>query len=203
MKIVCTGGLIFSGDWTGKSGRKPNAYSESLDHLGLVKNNGYELKIFRMKYSRTAEGTGKIRSFERQLIDKRLLEIGSDFYAVDEQEDMQALPEIVHTETFLEGYQKEISATAKARNTAARAKCIDHFGYDCQICFMNFEVIYGELGKQYIHVHHKNEMSDSDGERPVDPLEGLIPVCPNCHMMMHRTKPAQSIEAMRDLLARN
>ena len=49
---------------------------------------------------------------------------------------------------------------------------------------MNFEQVYGELGKDYIEVHHLHPVSQ--GERQVNPIEDLIPLCSNCHSMIHR-----------------
>ena len=49
---------------------------------------------------------------------------------------------------------------------------------------MNFEQTYGELGKDFIEVHHLHPVSQ--GERKVNPIEDLIPLCSNCHSMIHR-----------------
>lgn len=52
---------------------------------------------------------------------------------------------------------------------------------------MNFEKVYGEIGKNFIHVHHIEFISSFEGkEHELNPIEGLIPVCPNCHAMLHR-----------------
>ena len=51
---------------------------------------------------------------------------------------------------------------------------------------MNFFETYGELGKGFIHIHHKTPLSQIKNEYKVDFKEDLIPVCPNCHAMLHR-----------------
>ena len=51
---------------------------------------------------------------------------------------------------------------------------------------MNFEEKYGAIGKDFIHVHHKIPLSEINEEYIVDPVNDLIPVCPNCHAMLHR-----------------
>ncbi|MEG1241999.1 MAG: HNH endonuclease, partial [Oscillospiraceae bacterium] len=45
---------------------------------------------------------------------------------------------------------------------------------------------YGEVGKNFIHVHHKIPLNEISEEYVVDPVNDLIPVCPNCHAMLHR-----------------
>ena len=46
--------------------------------------------------------------------------------------------------------------------------------------------MYGEVGKGFIHVHHIKPISEIDKEYVVDYKKDLIPVCPNCHAMLHR-----------------
>jgi predicted HNH restriction endonuclease len=38
--------------------------------------------------------------------------------------------------------------------TLIRTPCIRHYGFVCQSCGFDFEKTYGELGKNFIHVHH-------------------------------------------------
>lgn len=62
---------------------------------------------------------------------------------------------------------------------------------------MNFKDTYGKIGEDYIHVHHEVEISSIAEEYEVDPIEDLKPVCPNCHAMLHRRKPAYTIDELR------
>ncbi len=34
----------------------------------------------------------------------------------------------------------------------------------------------------------------------VDPINDLIPVCPNCHTMIHKRKPPYSIDEIKEML---
>ena len=73
------------------------------------------------------------------------------------------------------------------RNALARAECLKLKGYSCHICGMNFERTYGNIGKGFIEVHHVEFLSKSKGTvRKTDIAEHLIPVCSNCHSMLHR-----------------
>ncbi len=55
------------------------------------------------------------------------------------------------------------------------------------VCDFNFELKYGERGKDYIEVHHINPISSHEGmEVEINPETDLVPVCSNCHRMIHR-----------------
>lgn len=46
---------------------------------------------------------------------------------------------------------------------------------------------YGPIGKKFIEVHHLEFLSKSNGNpRKTDIATQLIPVCSNCHSMLHR-----------------
>lgn len=79
---------------------------------------------------------------------------------------------------------KKVYIDRYERDSNEREKCIERYGnhYECIICGFNFEKVYGEIGREFIHVHHINPLSAS-GE---DVSNNLIPVCPNCHAMLHR-----------------
>ncbi len=86
---------------------------------------------------------------------------------------------------YVEGQLKEHLVTSRERDPKARRKCIEKYGYVCQVCGINLERVYGPVAKDYIHVHHIHFISDIDGEHTVNPEEDLITVCPNCHAMLH------------------
>lgn len=86
------------------------------------------------------------------------------------------------------------------RNSKARKICIEHFGVKCQVCDFDFEKKYGEIGKDFIHVHHKIDISTVGKEYEVNPIQDLISVCPNCHSMLHKKKPAYSIKVLKQII---
>lgn len=105
--------------------------------------------------------------------------------------------------SYTEGAIKKITVNAYERNEKARKVCLKHHGYTCQCCFFNFEKIYGSIGKDFIHVHHIKPLSEIKKEYVLNPVTDLIPVCANCHAMLHRKIPAYEIEEIRILLCRN
>lgn len=109
-------------------------------------------------------------------------------------------PGEIRGQKFREGAMMQVTVNAYERNPAARRACIEHYGCSCKVCGFNFEEEWGELGKDFIHVHHLKEISSVGEEYEVDPVNDLIPVCPNCHAMLHRRKPVGSVDEMRRLL---
>ena len=85
---------------------------------------------------------------------------------------------------YVEGAQQ---ATLKAREEAkrsfmARKECLELKGTACLICGFDSEKTYGIPG--IVEVHHLHPLADG-GERVTDPAKDLIPVCPNCHRIIH------------------
>jgi 5-methylcytosine-specific restriction enzyme A len=106
--------------------------------------------------------------------------------------------ELDKSETLFEGIKKTISVNSYERNPIARNKCIEHYGVQCVVCGFDFEKVYGNIGKGFIHVHHLTQLSDIGQGYEVDPVKDLRPVCPNCHAMLHKKNPPYTID---DLIA--
>ena len=87
------------------------------------------------------------------------------------------------------------------RSPINRTLCLFMKGYNCSVCGMNFKDKYGDLGFNYIHVHHSHPVSQMGDNYLVDPATELYPVCPNCHAMLHRRNPPLSIEELKRMLA--
>ena len=98
---------------------------------------------------------------------------------------------------FREGKQFKLLSTRYERSPAARARCLKEYGYGCSVCSVDFQKQYGEIGKDFIHVHHLIPLHTRKTDGESNPLTDLRPVCPNCHAMLHREKPALSIEELK------
>ena len=68
----------------------------------------------------------------------------------------------------------------------ARRACIAHHGTSCAACGFSFEQKYGEIGKDFIPVHHLVPVSQLGSGYELDPISDLIPLCANCHAMAHQ-----------------
>ena len=72
----------------------------------------------------------------------------------------------------------------------------------CSVCGTDFHKMYGELGKGFIHVHHIVPISMIGKEYKLDPIKDLVPVCPNCHAMLHRGEDGKvlTIEELKKII---
>lgn len=105
---------------------------------------------------------------------------------------------------YFEGDSKETTGVIYERDPKARKACIDYYGYRCSVCGMDFEEVYGQIGHNFIEVHHVIPLSQRNGEYKVDPIKHLRPLCSNCHSMIHRTKGEPlSIENLRSLFKKD
>lgn len=92
---------------------------------------------------------------------------------------------IERDETEGERTHRELETTY--RNPRLRQACINKYGFQCQCCGMDFSELYGEeLGSNFIEVHHLVPISTYYTEgAPDDLVENLVPLCSNCHSMIH------------------
>lgn len=108
--------------------------------------------------------------------------------------------EVSDTEPLYEGIKSPIVVNSFERNAEARKKCIEYYGTRCIVCNFDFEKMYGVIGKDFIYVHHLVPLSEISERYIVDPIQDLRPVCPNCHAIIHRRKPAYTIEEVKKVL---
>lgn len=90
--------------------------------------------------------------------------------------------------SFREGAERNVVQTQRERDPKARTACLDHWGSACVVC---------GLDTPWNHVHHLYPLAE--GERDVNPITDLRPVCPSCHGMIHWFKPILTIDEARIL----
>lgn len=101
----------------------------------------------------------------------------SEFACGDQREETE--------EDFREGAIASVVLDRYERNPEARACCLGVHGCRCAICGFDFGEFYGDACKGMIEVHHIEPLSSIREEHVVDPVKDLIPVCPNCHWVLH------------------
>lgn len=106
-----------------------------------------------------------------------------------------------HEKPLMEGSTIQVTVNCYERSHAARQACLNHYGYSCVVCGFSFAEVYGELGHEYIHVHHLVPLAEIGEAYVVDPVADLRPVCPNCHAMLHRETPALTIMELQHRLS--
>jgi 5-methylcytosine-specific restriction enzyme A len=119
--------------------------------------------------------------------------------ALEMTDSTTALPEEV-PDSMWEGAKRVISVNAYERNPDARALCIEAHGTSCLICGFDFAKAYGAEFHGYIHVHHRVPISQIGERYKVDPGKDLVPLCPNCHAVVHYGNRTRSVEDVKKLL---
>lgn len=116
-------------------------------------------------------------------------------------QDSLIFPEIVQSTVLYEGGKKVVIINAYERNPIARKQCIQHHGDICTVCGFRFADVFGKDFEGIIHVHHLKPLSEISQEYIVDPVKELVPVCPNCHLVIH-SKPggAYTIQEVQDMM---
>jgi hypothetical protein len=99
-----------------------------------------------------------------------------------------------------EGARRLVYINSYERSRSAREACKRIHGTSCAACGFDFGGTYGTSFRGYIHVHHIRSLADIGEEYEVDPRTDLVPVCPNCHAVIHSESPPLSIAAVRKLL---
>lgn len=105
--------------------------------------------------------------------------------------------EVAVEDGYPEGAASRVLVNRYERDRNARRACLAHHGTRCAVCDLDFRERYGKLGVDYIHVHHLEELSTVGNDYRVDPIKDLRPVCPNCHAMLHRERPALTIANLK------
>jgi hypothetical protein len=111
---------------------------------------------------------------------------------IQERDDLLPIEEIVS-----EGNIITRNIKIRERSSRLRFKAIEYFTHDnkiiCDCCGFNFPQYYGDIyGKDCIEIHHirpiflyKDDSFDQSFEKA---LQNLLPVCPNCHRVIHRNR---------------
>lgn len=108
--------------------------------------------------------------------------------------------EAISSGEFTEGTVRKVISLRYERDPRAKHQCLKHYGFDCQVCGMNFQERYGAIGKDFIHVHHVWPVSKRRGSYKVDPIKDLVPLCPNCHSMAHKRENPFTVEELKEML---
>lgn len=118
--------------------------------------------------------------------------------AADEEEDK---PNTVSYEGKKEGQTSYGYSKKYERNPKNRIAAIKIHGCKCACCGFDFEKVYGERGAGFIEIHHNKPLYSLDEEIVINPETDLVPVCSNCHRMIHRKKDkVLSVEEVKEII---
>jgi hypothetical protein len=77
---------------------------------------------------------------------------------------------------------------------------VHHYGDVCQVCSVMLRDVYGAIAETLIHVHHLKPISEIGKSYMINPVADLIPVCPNCHAVIHLKTPPYSPQQVSAML---
>lgn len=121
----------------------------------------------------------------------------------EDESDQDESAKPIRTSSKSEGARKTYNGIRYERNPANRLEAIRIHGARCAVCDMDFGEKYGAWGEGFIEVHHKTPLAISGEDQIVNPAIDLVPVCPNCHRMIHRHGQTLSIEDVKSLLQKS
>ena len=169
---------------------KPGELYHRLELIETIDNPGLHLNMLQR------QGMKGVPQGPRKLSGPLLDYVLSFFSGTNNDYD-----EIDEPDNYFEGAVKQVCVNSYERNPYAREKCISAHGCKCSVCGIDFEEVYGEIGRGFIHVHHKVPISSIGSEYKLDPINDLVPVCPNCHSMLHRKHgEVMTIEELKQLM---
>ncbi len=97
---------------------------------------------------------------------------------------------------FKVAFRRHCRREKRLRREKIRTVLLQNNGrLQCEVpgCGFDFFMIYGDLGREFAHVHHKNPLSFREGPSKTA-LSDLAIVCANCHAMIHRGKKCRNLE---------
>lgn len=179
---------------------KMNNFKSSNTRIFWVTDLKKEFDNILVNYRKNPQNKNKYPSVSFTRVSKNCYELEFiDLYSLNDN-DTNPL-ETIETEYGLEGKQVKIYTTKYERNPANRREAIKLHGTRCMVCDFDFEEVYGELGKDFIEVHHTKPLSSLEHEVEVNPEEDLVCLCSNCHRMIHRNRnKIMTVEELKKLM---
>jgi 5-methylcytosine-specific restriction protein A len=115
-------------------------------------------------------------------------------------EDSDQLLEDIARDFQEEGKKSSVTINKYERSRVNRAIALEIHGFICNGCDLRMADLYGPIGEGVIHVHHIEPVSSMAAPKILNPATDLVPLCPNCHVIVHRRNPPISIEELKEIL---
>ncbi|RYY39017.1 MAG: hypothetical protein EOO08_12130 [Chitinophagaceae bacterium] len=138
-------------------------------------------------------------ALRKALVSLKLVAENGKQNQINERLTTEVLP-FVEEKALKEGKATLVPVNKYERNYLARRMCIEIHGRKCKACDFDFERFYGKSAEGFIHVHHVRPLHTIKKSYVVDPENDLVPLCPNCHSVVHLQEPALSIEELKKML---
>ena len=97
-----------------------------------------------------------------------------------------------------EGAAVRVLVNRYERDPRNRESAIQRHGVRCFGCCIEMAEVYGQMADGFIHIHHVKPVHTVQGARP--DIEDLVPLCPNCHAIVHLEVPPVTIDRLREMI---
>jgi 5-methylcytosine-specific restriction enzyme A len=166
------------------------------DQLGYKRNWNPASNTFRIQPERLlASPFGDATALIRRMVGHDLTSVGNR--AVDDFELQDPAELDIEDEEGRRMLREHLHSERSARLVAAFKRQLPDF--KCSACEFDFREAYGELGYQYVECHHIRPISEMrPGEKTK--ISDLVPLCANCHRMVHRSRPMKTIQQLKEIL---
>ena len=114
----------------------------------------------------------------------------------------EAVDELVGSEVtgYPEGALIAVQSNRYERDRRNRAAAIAIHGTACKGCGLDLGKRYGSVAAGLIEIHHVIPVSQLGAGYVIDPVRDLVPLCPNCHAVVHRRVPPLMVSAIELLV---
>lgn len=180
-----------------------STYEKSLAQLERVQSGELELHVCAVEFKASPDAspdrTTQRSHYSNEILGASVKEIGGYYYAMlDGVVDRLLSPGSLAAK---EGERRLLVVGDYSRSSKLRKEAVKRKGYACMVCEFDFETVFGPIGEEYIHVHHREPLSQRDGSTETDVEKDLFPVCPNCHAMLHKKEgdTPYTIDEMKEI----
>lgn len=187
--------LNFEGQTKGRTDYKITEHSEAGNELLVFyRDNKLEYPNYSFKY------LGKFEYISHSGNAPKMFSLQAKDIGLIDSGEIGSIQDMMDKEDSREGKEKTRIQTYYERNPKLRAKALKLHGTTCKVCGFNFSEIYGKYGEGYIEIHHIFPLSSYKKSELVNPMTDLVPLCSNCHRMIHRKKQLLSIDELKKIL---
>lgn len=127
----------------------------------------------------------------------------------EDMKEVITIPEEItekQSQQLKEGAKYKITINTYERNPKAKQECIEYYKklnngrIICQICGFDFGSFYGKEVERLINVHHLKPLHEIGEEYEIDAINDLIPIRPNCHLVVHSRELAYTPDEVKKMI---
>ena len=115
--------------------------------------------------------------------------------------ELMGFEDVTTEEGEIEGQIKLTVIKRRERSARNRLLALTIHGTQCKGCGEEPMLRHGEIFGNIIEIHHVEPLCELGEPRAYDPAIDLIPLCPTCHRITHKKKPALTLEELKTVLS--